>query len=72
MAVEKESIDVNINLSKAEGKCIVWKQVNLKWQQCWEQEVREDIYFHYVQKWLIQYPVEEEGGKGRMKSLFLD
>ena len=31
--VIKEGIDVNINLSKAEGKSIVWKEINLEWQQ---------------------------------------
>ena len=35
---EKETIDVNINLSKVEGKSIVWQETILKWQQLWEQE----------------------------------
>ncbi|XP_041927035.1 uncharacterized protein LOC121690512 [Alosa sapidissima] len=37
-AVEKEAIDVHINLSKSEGKSIVWQEIILKWQQLWEQE----------------------------------
>ena len=32
-AVRKESIDTCIRLSRAEGKSIVWKQSNRKWQQ---------------------------------------
>ena len=37
-AALKETIDVNINLSKAHGKSIVWQETSLKWQQLWEQE----------------------------------
>ena len=37
-AALKETIDVNINLSKAEGKSIVWQETILKWQHLWEQE----------------------------------
>ena len=34
----KETVDVSINLLKAEGKIIVWQETILKWQQLWEQE----------------------------------
>ena len=37
-AALKETVDVNINLSKADGKSIVWQETSLKWQQLWEQE----------------------------------
>ena len=31
-AALKETVDVNINLSKAEGKSIAWQETILKWQ----------------------------------------
>ena len=37
-AAQKETIDVNINLSKAEDKSIVLQETILKWPQLWEQE----------------------------------
>lgn len=37
-AMEKENIDGNIRVSKAKGKSIVRRRINLKWQQDWEQE----------------------------------
>ena len=36
--VRKESIDPYIRLSRAEGKSIVWKESNMKWQEQWDQE----------------------------------
>ena len=37
-AASKENIDTYIRLSRAEGKSIVWKESNMKWQQQWDQE----------------------------------
>ncbi|XP_055499259.1 uncharacterized protein LOC129701820 isoform X1 [Leucoraja erinacea] len=39
-AVKKRNIDVNLQLSKSEGKHIVWKKINQEWQQYWEQETK--------------------------------
>lgn len=39
-AVKKGNIDITIKLSKAEGKGIVWKEINKEWQQSWDQEIR--------------------------------
>ena len=36
--MRKENIDTYIRLSRAEGKIIVWKVSNMKWQQQWDQE----------------------------------
>lgn len=39
-AVKKENIEVNLQLSKSEGRHIVWKKINQEWQQYWEQETK--------------------------------
>ena len=38
--VKRKGIDININLSKTEGKSIVWKEIHLEWQEYWEQETK--------------------------------
>lgn len=35
-AIKKEDVEVNIKLSKSEGKGIVWRSVNQQWQQSWD------------------------------------
>lgn len=37
-ATKKETIEVNIKLSKSEGKSIVWRRATQQWQQRWESE----------------------------------
>ena len=39
-AVKKENVEVKLNLSKAEGKCLVWRGIMIQWQQLWERETK--------------------------------
>ena len=46
-AVKKENVEVTLHLSKAEGKCLVWRGIMPQWQQLWERErLKGDIYSH--------------------------
>ena len=46
-AVKKENVEVTLHLSKAEGKCLVWRGIMAQWQQLWERErLKGDIYSH--------------------------
>ena len=37
-AVKKENVEVTLHLSKAEGKCLVWRGIMAQWQQLWERD----------------------------------
>ena len=39
-ATRKDAIDVNLKLSKSEGKSIVWQNSVIKWQQLWDQDTK--------------------------------
>lgn len=39
-AVKKENVEINIKLSKSGGKSIVWREINKKWQQQWDNAVK--------------------------------
>lgn len=39
-AVGRTDTDINIKLSRSQGKSIVWKETNKKWQQQWDQEAK--------------------------------
>ena len=39
-AVKKENVEVTLHLSKAEGKCLVWRGIMAQWQQLWERETK--------------------------------
>ena len=43
-ALEKEKIEMNISLSKAEVKSLIWEKVNKMWQDKWDSEEKGDIY----------------------------
>ena len=37
-ALEKEKVEMNISLSKAEVKSLIWEKVNKMWQDKWDSE----------------------------------
>ncbi len=37
---KKENIEVNIKMSKSEGKNIVWKEAVREWQRKWDREAK--------------------------------
>ncbi len=37
-ALKKEKVEMQIRISKAEVKCIIWEKVNHKWQEMWDNE----------------------------------
>ncbi|KAG5847791.1 hypothetical protein ANANG_G00129960, partial [Anguilla anguilla] len=39
-AVRREYVDLNVKLSKSEGKSIVWRGVIKQWQQHWDSETK--------------------------------
>ncbi|KAL2088359.1 hypothetical protein ACEWY4_015258 [Coilia grayii] len=49
-ATERESVDVDLSLSKSEGKSIVWQRCLLKWQQLWEQDSKGGHLFSIYSK----------------------
>ncbi len=37
-ALTKDNVEVQVNVSKAEVKCIIWEKINKRWQERWERE----------------------------------
>ncbi len=37
-ALKKEKVEMQIRISKAEVKCIIWEKVNHEWQEMWDNE----------------------------------
>ncbi len=37
-ALTKENVEVQVNVSKAEVKCIIWGKINKTWQYRWDRE----------------------------------
>lgn len=48
-ALEKGKVEMNVSISKAEVKCIIWEKVNQMWQDQWDGEVKGRS-FHNLQK----------------------
>ncbi len=34
----KENVEVQVNVSKAEVKCIIWEKINKRWQERWDRK----------------------------------
>lgn len=47
-AVKKGDVEVNIKLSKSEGKGIVWRSINQQWQQSWDNATK-GRHLHKIQ-----------------------
>ena len=47
-AVKKGDVEVNIKLSKSEGKGIVWRSINQQWQQSWDNATK-GRHLHEIQ-----------------------
>ena len=61
-ALRKDRVDMNVRISKAEAKGIVWEMANLKWQERWD---REEKGRHFYQ---AQHNVKERRvGRGRRR-----
>ena len=44
-AVKKEEVEMKVKLLKAEGKSLIWKEINMQWSQHWkEQEKGRHLY----------------------------
>ncbi len=43
-ALTKDNVEVQVNVSKAEVKCIIWEKINKRWQERWEREEKEGTY----------------------------
>ncbi len=37
-ALTKENVEVQVNVSKAEVKCIIWEKINKRWQERWDRK----------------------------------
>lgn len=37
-ALTKKNVEMQVNLSKAEVKCIIWEKINKRWQERWYRE----------------------------------
>ena len=48
-ALEKEKVEMNISLSKAEVKSLIWGKVNKMWQDKWDSE-EKGRYLYNIQK----------------------
>ncbi|XP_072902389.1 uncharacterized protein [Hemitrygon akajei] len=47
-AVRKGSVEVDIKLSKSEGKSILWRRINQQWQQHWDRAIK-GRHLHSIQ-----------------------
>ena len=48
-ALEKKKIEINISISKAEVKSLIWEKVNKMWQDKWDSE-EKGRYLYNIQK----------------------
>ena len=48
-ALEKEIVEMNVSISKAEVKSVIWERVNKMWQDKWDRE-QKGRYLYNIQK----------------------
>ncbi len=55
-AVRRENVEINIKLSKSEGKSIVWREIIKQWQQYWNSATKgRHLQCETVEHALITY-----------------
>ena len=62
---------MSTNLSKVEGKIIVWQETTLKWQQLWEQENKGRHLFSISSRVTDSVNVCRRGGIGRKEEVII-
>ncbi len=65
-ALKKEKVEMQIRISKAEVKCIIWEKVNHEWQEMWDNEGK-GRHLYQIQK---SVKVNKVGNGNRKEKLY--
>ncbi len=66
-ALKKEKVEMQIRISKAEVKCIIWEKVNHEWQEMWDNEGK-GRHLYQIQK---SVKVNKVGSGNRKEEIVL-